>query len=529
MSMRKIQTITLRKIAISMFAVGNRLEGRLQRLKGDGSISSIIVSSTLIGAIFSYFWESESPTSWYMRNGYPRTLLVIYCLGFSSIVSLVGLLLVVKYKPSEYLETTPNIKDPVSKMLNVFLFLFGICVVVYELINTIIDIQCYNEVYNLPNSGNYMISTFGRAIEATFAFLQMIVIVQISEKRFRRKTAIYYFISNILLTDVAMWFFTLFRIMYGYVSTLPANLTMTSTTVEMCYWNSSIRSNILQPMNGILIPVQQEYSLICICILINMFPVYYSPRPTATDRDSIQYNDQTMESFSTEVSISADIREGRYKSPKSQMVKRILISLFSILMFLPAGLVLTMRGFQFSVHLETEWECCAIIPILVLICLTFRGFYAIRTEISSINDNRIIGNLLNNDVLFVMSSAGQYACEVLILSYSLYTQGQTYMYLRSLKSVLQIIHVFYQTIFVLILKRLPCNVYKKIHGILLSLLISNLILWCFNEILAFNMSTDGDDAHYVGTDWPTVRQALFSLVCFYRFQAFVCLYRMCRL
>lgn len=198
----------LRQAAMSMFAVGTRLDGSLmqRRLKGDGSISSIIVATTLIGITFSYFWESQNPYSWYFRNGYPKVLLVIYVLTLFSIVSLVSLLLIAKYKPTEYMDAV-EIKDPVSKMLNVFLFLFAIGIVVYELINIIIDLQCYFEVYHLQTSGNYLISSFGRVAEATFAFLQFVVIANISDKRLRRKIATYYLISTIILTNVSMWFF----------------------------------------------------------------------------------------------------------------------------------------------------------------------------------------------------------------------------------------------------------------------------------------------------------------------------------
>lgn len=502
----------LRQAAMSMFAVGTRLDGNLmqRRLKGDGSISSIIVATTLIGITFSYFWESQNPYSWYFRNGYPKVLLVIYVLTLFSIVSLVSLLLIAKYKPTEYMDAV-EIKDPVSKMLNVFLFLFAIGIVVYELINIIIDLQCYFEVYHLQTSGNYLISSFGRVAEATFAFLQFVVIANISDKRLRRKIATYYLISTIILTNVSMWFFTLFRLMYGYTSKLPANLTEHATETEMCYWNSSIRTDILQPMNGILIPVQQEYSLLCICILATMFPSYYNfLRPTHPER--VLYNDKTNESI--------------FGSCPFHTKKRILISVVSVLIFLPATAVAFLREFKDTTYLQIEWEYCATMPVFVLICLIFRGFHVIKTEMGSINDSRIIGNILNNDILFLVSSCGQFTNDVTLIIYSVHTGAPK---LRIIKSVLLILQVFYQTVFIMILKRLPSSQYRRVYGVLLSLLIGNLILWAFNDVQAFMISTSEDDIVGFRKEWPTARQAIYSLVCFYRFQSFVSLYRFCKL
>lgn len=500
----------IRQAAVSMFAVGTRLDGSLRqrRLKGDGSISSIIVATTLIGVAFSYFWESQNPYSWYFRNGYPKVLLVIYVLTFFSIASLVSLLLILKYEPSGYMDPV-EIKDPVSKMLNVFLFLFVIGIVLYELINIIIDLQCYIEVYNLESSGNYLLSTFGRVAEATFAILQFVVIAKISDKRLRRKIATYYSMSTIILTNVSMWFFTLFRLMYGYISKLPVNLTPHASETEMCYWNSSIRSDILQPMNGILIPVQQEYSLICICILATMFPGYNLPRQTPYERCT--HDDRKTDFIIGSCSLT--------------VTKKVLISVFSVLIFLPGTVVSFMREFK-DTTFQIEWEYCATMPVFVLICLIFRGFHLIKTEMDSINESRIIGNILNNDILFLISSCGQFANDVALIFYSVQT-GAPYM--RIIKSLLFILQVFYQTVFILILKRLPASQYRPVYGVLLSLLIGNLILWAFNDVQAFIISSSDDDMVGFRNDSTPARQAIFSLVCFYRFQSFVSLYRFCKL
>lgn len=501
----------LRQAAMSMFAVGTRLDGSLRqrRLKGDGSVSSIIVATTLIGITFSYFWESQNPYSWYLRNGYPKVLLVIYVLTLFSIASLVSLLLIVKYKPSEYMDAVA-IRDPVSKMLNVFLFLFAIGIVVYEVINIIIDLQCYFEVFHLQDSEQYLLSSFGRVAEATFAFLQFVVIAKLSDKRLRRKIATYYLISTIILTNVSMWFFTLFRLMYGYTSKIPADLNVRATEIEMCYWNSSIRSDILQPMNGILIPVQQEYSLLCICILATMFPSYNFLRQTHPKR--VSYDDKKT--------------EFTFGSCPLPTKKRILIYVFSVLIFLPATIVSFMREFKDTTFLQIEWEYCATMPVFVLICLIFRGFHLIKTEMGSINDSRITGNILNNDILFLVSSCGQFANDVTLIIYSVHTGAPNF---RIIKSVLLILQVFYQTVFIMILKRLPSSQYRRVYGVLLTLVIGNLILWAFNEVQAFMISTSDDDIVGFRKEWPTARQAIFSLVCFYRFQSFVSLYRFCKL
>lgn len=308
-----------------------------------------------------------------------------------------------------------------------------------------------------------------------------------------------------------MWFFTLFRLMYGYTSKLPANLTEHATETEMCYWNSSIRTDILQPMNGILIPVQQEYSLLCICILATMFPSYYNfLRPTHPER--VLYNDKTNESI--------------FGSCPFHTKKRILISVVSVLIFLPATAVAFLREFKDTTYLQIEWEYCATMPVFVLICLIFRGFHVIKTEMGSINDSRIIGNILNNDILFLVSSCGQFTNDVTLIIYSVHTGAPK---LRIIKSVLLILQVFYQTVFIMILKRLPSSQYRRVYGVLLSLLIGNLILWAFNDVQAFMISTSEDDIVGFRKEWPTARQAIYSLVCFYRFQSFVSLYRFCKL
>ena len=84
------------------------------------------------------------------------------------------------------------------------------------------------------------------------------------------------------------------------------------------------------------------------------------------------------------------------------------------------------------------------------------------------------------------------------------------------------VEVYYQTISIISLKTI--NI-KKVKA-LLCLMLPNCLWWMYDRFLSLKPDLDEANDLMIGLSWDSLRQAILPLCGFYRFQAFVLLYRL---
>lgn len=502
-----------------MLTVGNSVGENGQK---DGHVSSVLLGTSLTAILFAFFREYINPTLWYSRNQYPIVLIIIFVLSVMSIFSWVTLCVLAKYQRKVYLGDPRN--DPVSKLVHIFYGTFGVVTMIDYFLCIIVDINCYrqNEIelpaYKLKRNYFYLISGIGRFIEIVFFLVQMVSVRFLSAFQLRRSLLVHYFLSVILLNNVVSYLFNAFKLIYDmfqnekqfHYQSINGNV-----TTRTCYWTSTLITQFLQPLNGIIIPMQQEYYIISICFIVSMFPRisnveqddlektveedFYRLLPDTTGKETIQCRNRRLD---------------------------ILVSSLAVAMFIPGIVVLLMRqkSSDDRINLFVAWQWCLTFPNLVLITVILAAFHVLRkVDAAESMKERNRGYLMNNDTFYIVSSIGVFFFNSFGLVYSI-TMNEPGA--STARFVLLMIQIHYQTIFIISLKTKGLRGVKKIQRVLLFLLFPNFLCWIFDEFFSLFPHFDYSYEKAVGPTWSSVRQTILPLASFYRFQSFVFLYRL---
>ena len=507
-----------------MFTVGNNDE----KEQKDGYISSMLIVTSLTGILFEFFREYINPTSWYSYKQYASALLLLFVLLLVSLVLWVVLCVLANYQSSRCLSTPRN--DPVSTVVQILYGIFGVGTMIVHLLNFIIDVRCYREnqltlpEFKLQNNYFYMISSVGRALQIVFICVQFISIRSLSKFQLKRGLLVNYFLSVILLTNVGFYLFNAFRLVYGiiqYENTFGNFTTHSNKTSQSCYWLSPITSEFLLPLNKILLPIQQEYDLLSICLIVSMLPKLVNIRR--------EINDYVGSANDNEFYQSPTIDSERQIRPFRIRRKSILISVSSVAMFIPGFIIVLIRQTTYSDgSLFTFYQWCVMLPTTVIIVVILTGFHTLRKVDSVASEaENYKGYLMDNDAIYILSSVGEMIYNSIRLAFSITVSHST---VTSVRSVLLMIEIYYQTIFVISLKTVSIKrVIRRQQYLLLFLLFPNGLTWIYDEF--FSLLPNFDEAYeiMIGNSWPTVQQIILPLSSFYRFQTFVHLYRFWKL
>lgn len=165
---------------------------------------------------------------------------------------------------------------------------------------------------------------------------------------------------------------------------------------------------------------------------------------------------------------------------------------------------------------------CTSIPVSMMIGCTYRGFHVLRMSPLLLGQDNFLSYVYNNDVMLISSSMGNISYCVLVL---LSTVQHTYFQLFVIKNVLVMLQIFLQTVFLILFRRYPKQIYKQMNGLLNFLCVANFIYWGFDEYL-FRFQ---QPQKVLGSSWPSVRKFVLTFVSFYRFQSFIYLFRACKI
>lgn len=502
-----------------MLTVGNSVGENGEK---DGYVSSILLGTSATAILFAFFREYINPTLWYSRNQYPIVLIIIFVLDLMSIFFWVILCVLAKFQATVFLGDPRN--DPLSKLVSILYGIFGVGTMIENLLCIIVDIICYrqNEIelpaHKLQQNYFYLISVIGRFIEIAFFLVQMVSIRCLSAFQLKRNLLVYYFLSVILLTNVASYLLNAFKLMYEMFrieeqyENQSNNGNVTSRT---CYWTSTLITHFLQPLKGIIIPMEQEYFLLTICFIVSMFP-----RISNVEQDDFEI---TVEKhFHRPLSDTTGKQTCQFRNRRLD----ILVSFLAVAMFIPGVVVLLMRqeSSKDRINLFVAWQWCVIFPNLVLVTVIFAAFHVLRTvdAVESMKE-RNRGYLMNNDTAYIVSSVGVFFFNSIGLIYSIAMNEPG---VSTIRFLLLMIQIHCQTVFIISLKTKGLGGIKKLQRVLLFLLFPNFLCWIFDDFFSLFPHFDYSYEKIVGSTWPSVRQTILPVASFYRFQSLVFLYRL---
>lgn len=495
-------TTLLRKTLFTIFSVGSSYFLPMDHLmRSDGKVTCIILSTSIIGILSPLLENYSLPAA---LNGHAmghfRIQMTIYGLVVLSIVLWVVLYFLTRTKPGLYLKNVQPRKDPAYRLVIILLWGFGIAVMAYQGLNITIDLSCFERYEDDAVSFQYVIKAFGRICVVFFIFIQSLSAMKFMQYDLKRNIFVNYSLSIIFTTNIAIWMFTSWReVFIESVENSTLHFYNTSEVI-VCHWNSSIYRHILLNLQHFFFPTQLEYCLLSASFVTSIFP------PVGTTRW------QTY-----------DVCKNPQHSGGSNRCSVAVVAV-SVIVFFPTLLVLILQHYSRSSveYFDMVLLMCTSIPVSMMIGCTYRGFHVLRMSPLLLGQDNFLSYVYNNDVMLISSSMGNISYCVLVL---LSTVQHTYFQLFVIKNVLVMLQIFLQTVFLILFRRYPKQIYKQMNGLLNFLCVANFIYWGFDEYL-FRFQ---QPQKVLGSSWPSVRKFVLTFVSFYRFQSFIYLFRACKI
>ncbi|XP_062580666.1 uncharacterized protein LOC134242583 [Saccostrea cucullata] len=393
----------------------------------------------------------------------------------------------------------------VISLVLVLLWIFGLGATFSSILSAIANIQCA-----LQNSGTsvrqtYIVNGVCRIGQPLFVLIQTIVLSRISRFHLTFNRTVHWFLIFILLTNTGAWVYN--------ISLLNRKISFSqnSSTFTFCYWKTDIATKAIIPLHPILVPLEQEYNFLSICVIL-----------TITLHSHWTYKLRSTKNIhAILVSSSSIVHEGR-KQYKGITKREILYMIVSIFCFLPAIVVTILRRISNSEMLTNDWQLTVIFPNVIIIACIFRGFHIVqRLKKTLLSCDILLDNFLDNDAIYIVCASGNFIYYALAVAFAYYGIE---IWTVVLKYVLGLVEVYYQTIFILYLKRFKSQCYLRLPFVIIMLLISNMVMWVYFQFWIFYVSYSNTDEVW-GTLHPAARQVLYTFICFYRFQSFISLYR----
>lgn len=483
----------IKHILFTLFSIGSKQTSVID--KSDGSVSCLIFATSFIGFLFPILDIYESLISF---EGYFLQF-SCGCLCLLSTVAWIHLFQCYKKQPQVYLDCSISMVDPAARLLYLFLFIFTIGIFLYQGLNCILDITCYQKLHEY----HYFSACFNRIMEICFCSIQTLVLITLTQNKFQNKLKVNYVLGLALLTNGILWMFTSLRMAK---SPLPIDRINKTSDLAACYYESKIYENILSPVHNIAMQIHSKYFIICVGLIASILPTSISSKDT--------YEDEPKESQPC----GRNQRNGK-RFPRMSLI----VTCCSFAPFIPCFVVFVLTQWtrppeiEEIEYLRIWWLSSALIPNASLIIATYRGLHRVKCLPikTSIHNHEAKRWVFKNDVLSIICFMGDNCFCVLSWHRE---SGRSAFFVLTLLRFSYIFQLFVQTVFLLILERLTVDNFQKIKHIALFLCVGNLILWFYPEYLVPLGTTLKEIP-------PELEQVIFSLSSMNRFLSFVRFYR----
>lgn len=447
---------------------------------------SILISTSLMAAtaVVIYMYET---TKLYDIAGYILLPVLVLMMYLASVIFWISLCVLVKTQPRSYRTTSPKEKSVINLVL-IFLWILGLGAIFYSILNTIVYVQCSFE--DLSTRKTHITNSAYRAIQAVFTIVQTIVLSSISKLNLRRTKLIQCFFVVILLTNTSAWIYN--------ISIIQKPISLNSTHVFRCYWNTQTATKLISPIHPIMFAIEQEYNFLSVCVIVSLF--------FGKNWDTVNFN----------------FTERQHRPSWKPSGRFVTYSIVSFIFQIPSVVIFVLRKTYNNQTLSNAWEQTTMFRNSTLLLIIWYGFHILRRmDRGSYRKNVEFDSFLDNDVVYIICASGtiMYAA----LGVAEHNHRGSFDE-KAMKYSLFMIETFYQTIFLLYLKRFERKCYTKLYFVIIFLLFSNMITWIFFQFWIYDISYSNTN-EVLGPLYPAARQTLYIFICFYRFQSFIYLFK----
>lgn len=191
----------------------------------------------------------------------------------------------------------------------------------------------------------------------------------------------------------------------------------------------------------------------------------------------------------------------------------VTYSIVSFIFQIPSVVIFVLRKTYNNQTLSNAWEQTTMFRNSTLLLIIWYGFHILRRmDRGSYRKNVEFDSFLDNDVVYIICASGtiMYAA----LGVAEHNHRGSFDE-KAMKYSLFMIETFYQTIFLLYLKRFERKCYTKLYFVIIFLLFSNMITWIFFQFWIYDISYSNTN-EVLGPLYPAAR---------HRFQSFIYLFK----
>lgn len=457
------------------------------RYDQDDNVLSVLISTSVIAATVVVIFLYET-TRLYDVTGYILLPVLGFMLYVTSVIFWIVLKVLVRRRRSFYIRSITKYHSVINLVLT-FLWISSLGTSVFSIFSTVVHVQC--AIQDLPDRLTQIADCSYRLMKATFMLIQTIVLSELSKLRLKRTKLIQSFFLFILLTNTSAWIYNV-----SHAEKL------TSVNSTLCYWNTSLSTKIIIPLHTIMLSVEQEYSFLSVCVISSLF---------------LSNNRMIHVCLSSGDNDPRNLTSCRLRKPSRRLVFYFVVTL---LLHLPSLVILILRKSLSYQILSNAWECSTMVTNCILLLIIFYGFHILRHMNQNTQSREIQSDYaFDNDAVYLVCACGTATYAAVGVCFDHFRQGVFGM--KAMKYILFLVETFYQTIFILYLKkyRRECN--KRLQFIIVYLLFSNTTTWIIFQFLVYSVSYSNINEVF-GPLHPAAKHVLYASICLYRFQS--CIY-----
>ena len=474
---------------------------------GDGKVSSTLFGTSLIAAMAACIFTYKDMS---LRSDTAAILYILLALLILSTILWTAFLILNFCRPNLFIVTVTE-KNRSTSLICSLLWIFGLGVMLYQLLNIIIDFKCSREDHDNNSSITYLQSGLDRMVHVFFVFIQLLTITCLSNCVFKSNIFVNYSLSIILLTNVAMWAFKSSRVLFNRINKQVIGNETNLSPEQQCYWNSTIQTLVLQKTNAIFTSLLTNSSLLSVCIITDMLPNKFPscvPNVSAwNDEDQTDHNDSLLQ---------GSCSRGRQNPARGIHRSSVVFLVLALITFLPCLVLFVWNFFENIFTNFTKAVFWMGFSTLSMLFMTIAILYCFRVSRNSphITGDILHTGLLRNPFLSILFSLGDIShCMFVILS----SGDHVFKYFLSFKYLTEIMQVYFQTILMIDLTT-EYKVNRTLtRGSCAFLMCGNLLFWVFSEY-SRNLN---DPTRYFDTQWFSVKEIVFPILSFYRLYSFM--------
>ncbi|XP_061162575.1 uncharacterized protein LOC133171789 [Saccostrea echinata] len=410
---------------------------------------------------------------------------------------------------NSFIHNETNILIPKDYSLNlriIFLWIFGLSVILHSAVNLAITIECF---YLTSQDAIMYIGIISTLMFIFFIILQIGTITYFRNYHFKKSTQVNFAIVFLSLANFAVWFNSVVSSLNGTYSTNP-NATVNMSTFQKeteCFFSSKIQTELAQKLLPFLLPARMEFFILASSFILSFW-------------HSSSEQQQCEIHFDLEETGTEESQEILPLLPRSSQnrASNVVVIMISVILNLPTFLTWLLLSFVYTDNnegLSNSYEICNCINSIATIIIVYIAFDHLSKTYSMSKYQR---PLTTSETILVFSSAGVVAYSTYGLLFGL--QGNVEEHLAILfRNFIEIIETFLQTSLLIQCQRYILSERKSplLSSFALILTITNLINWFLYSIYQ-NVPTEGREK-IVGNrrNWAYVQTILVPLLIFYRF------------